>query len=254
MLQDLQGKCVLITGASTGIGASAALAFARMGARVALHYNRREIEARAVAAEIEGVGGQCYPVQADLGDPEAASGLVHVAADALGGLDILVNNAGALMSRTMFLDWNDELYEKVMNLNVRAVIKATQAAVPYMVARSGGAVVNLGSIAGNNGGGPGSGLYASAKAFVHNVTRHMATDLAAKNIRVNAIAPGVISTAFHAETPGERMLAMKNSVPMGRIGEPSDCAGAILFLASSQMSGYITGQVLHVNGGQMMPA
>ncbi len=254
MLEDLQGKCVLITGASTGIGAAAALGFARLGAKVAIHYNSSEPEARAVADLISAEGGDAHLLQADLGDPPTATGLVEAAAKALGGLDILVNNAGSLMTRTLFMDWDDALYEQVMNLNVRAVLHATQAAVPFMAARGGGAVINLGSIAGNNGGGPGSGLYAGAKAFVHNVTRHMASDLAKKNIRVNAIAPGVIDTPFHALTPPERMEAMRNAVPMGRLGTPEDCVGPILFLASNAMSGYVTGQILHINGGQMMPA
>ena len=122
-----------------------------------------------------------------------------------------------------------------------------------MEARGGGAIVNVGSIAGNDGGGPGSSMYASAKAFVHNLTRHLARDLAAKNIRVNAVSPGVIDTPFHAATPPERMEAMRRAVPMGRVGAPEDCVGAFLFLASGQMSGYVTGQNIHVNGGQLMP-
>ena len=116
-----------------------------------------------------------------------------------------------------------------------------------------GVIINLGSIAGNDGGGPGSGHYACAKAYIHNLTRHMARDLAVRNIRVNAIAPGVIATPFHAQTPPERMEAMKKTIQLGRIGEPEDCVGPLLFLASNAMSGYMTGQILHVNGGQYMP-
>lgn len=254
MLQDLRSKCVLITGASTGIGAAAALEFAKLGAKVAIHYNASQVAAQSIADQISAQGGEAHLLQADLGDPSSAQGLVEAAVKVLGGLDILINNAGSLMTRTPFMEWDDVLYEQVMNLNVLAVIHATQAAVPFMEMRGGGAVINLGSIAGNNGGGPGSGLYASAKAFVHNVTRHMASDLAKKNIRVNAIAPGVIGTPFHALTPPDRMEAMKNSVPLGRIGTPEDCVGPIVFLASNAMSGYVTGQILHVNGGQMMPA
>jgi 3-oxoacyl-[acyl-carrier protein] reductase len=122
-----------------------------------------------------------------------------------------------------------------------------------MEARGGGAIINVGSIAGLDGGGSGAGIYGSAKAFVHNLTRHLARELAARGIRVNAVSPGVIATPFHAATPAERMEAMRKSVYLGRIGTPADCVGAFLFLASPLLSGYITGQNIHVNGGQYMP-
>jgi 3-oxoacyl-[acyl-carrier protein] reductase len=192
-------------------------------------------------------------IRADLGDPAQAKQLVEDAVQALGRLDVLVNNAGSLTGRHLFMDWDETTFDNVMNLNVRSLIAASQAAVPHLEAQGGGAIVNLGSIAGNDGGGPGSGHYASAKAYVHNLTRHMARDLAKRNIRVNAVAPGVIATPFHDQTPADRMEAMKNATQLGRIGEPEDVVGPILFLASAAMSGYVTGQILHVNGGQLMP-
>lgn len=254
MLDDLQGRGVLITGSSTGIGAAAALGFAAHGARVCVHYNKSRDEAEHIADLIRADGGSVHVLHADLtADPEAARGLVRQAAEAMGRLDVLVNNAGSLFTRTLFMEWDEALYTEVMNLNVRAVIAGSQAAVPWLE-KDQGAIINLGSIAGNNGGAPGSGLYASAKAFIHNLTRHMASDLAKRGIRVNAIAPGVIKTPFHDKTPPERMQAMLNSVPMARLGSADDCVGPLLFFASNAMSGYVTGQVLHVNGGQLMPA
>ena len=178
--------------------------------------------------------------------------IVDEAADALGGLDILINNAGSLVRRTPFPELTDELIDQIFDLNARSVIALVQAAVPHMETRGGGSIVNVGSIAGQIGGGPGAGIYGAAKSFVHNLTRHLAGDLAAKNIRVNAVAPGVIATPFHAATPPERMETMRKSVPLGRIGAPRDCVGAFLFLASDDLSGYVTGQILHVNGGQFM--
>ena len=253
MLNDFKDKCVLITGASTGIGAAAAVAFGHLGARVAVHFNKHGGAAEAVCEEIKKAGGSAISIAGDLSVAGTAKRVVQDAASQLGGLDILVNNAGSLIARRPFLEIDRQLYDDVMNLNVLPVIEASQAAVPYMLKAGAGAIINVGSIAGNDGGGPGSGAYASAKAYIHNLTRHMARDLASKNIRVNAISPGVIETAFHAATPPERMDAMRKAVPLGRAGRPEDCAGPIIFLASAPMSGYVTGQILHVNGGQLMP-
>lgn len=250
---DFTDKAVLVTGASTGIGAAVAAAFARNGARVAIHFNSNQAAAEAGRDAIVALGGRAILIQGDLSDPAQGATVAEAAAEALGGLDILVNNAGSLTGRTPFLEWTDTTFDRVMNLNVRSVITASQAAVPHLEAHGGGAIVNIGSIAGSDGGGPGSGHYAAAKAYVHNLTRHMARDLAPRGIRVNAVAPGVIATPFHAATPPERMEAMRQAVPLGRVGEPDDCVGPILFLCSGAMSGYVTGQILHVNGGQYMP-
>jgi 3-oxoacyl-[acyl-carrier protein] reductase len=254
MLTDLEGKAVLVTGASTGIGAALAKGFAAEGARVALHYNASEDAAKAVADAItKAARGKVLLIKADLSKPGEAKRVVEEAVAGLGQLDILVNNAGSLIRRTPFVELDWDLYDRVMNLNVKAVIEASQAAVPHLEAQGGGVIINVGSIAGNDGGGPGSGHYAAAKAYIHNLTRHMAKDLAPRGIRVNAIAPGVIATPFHAATPPERMEAMRKAVHLGRIGTPEDCVGPVLFLASQVMSGYVTGQILHVNGGQLMP-
>ena len=252
-MEGLQGRRILITGASTGIGAAAAEAFARHGARVAIHYHRSEPAAQAVADRIGKGGGAAVLVHGDLTARGEAKRIVVEAAERLGGLDTLVNNAGSLIRRAPFSELGDDLIDQVFDLNVRAVIAACQAAIPYLERQPGGAIINVGSIAGSNGGGAGSAMYASSKAFIHNLTRHLARDLGPMGIRVNAISPGVIDTPFHAATSPELMEVMRKSVVLGRIGQPEECVGAFLFLASPVMSGYITGQNIHVNGGQFMP-
>jgi 3-oxoacyl-[acyl-carrier protein] reductase len=253
VFNDLRGKRVLVTGASTGIGAAAAVAFARQGARVALHFHRSRDAADAVGRQIQAIQGEAILVQGNLMERSVPEEVVSTAADRLGGLDVLVNNAGAIVKRAPFASVDDSLIDEVFDLNVRSVIGATQAALPHLGTSGEASIINVGSIAGANGGGPGSAMYASSKAFIHNLTRHLAGDLAPRGIRVNAIAPGVVKTPFHDATPPERMEAMRKSVLLGRIGQPEECAGAILFFASHAASGYITGQILHINGGQLMP-
>lgn len=252
-MDDLSGLRVLITGASTGIGEAVARAFAARGAHVAIHYNSNEASARKVADAIAEKGGTAILVQGNLQQHEAAERVVTEAAERLGGLDVLINNAGSLVRRVPFEGLDDQLIDEVFDLNVRSVIAASRTAIPYLAESGKGSIINVGSIAGSEGGGSGSAMYASSKAFVHNLTRHLAKDLAGRGIRVNAVSPGVIATPFHAATPPERMEAMRKSVALGRIGTPEECVGAFLFLASPSMSGYITGQNVHVNGGQYTP-
>lgn len=254
MLDDLKGLRALVTGSSTGIGAAVAKAYAANGMRVVVHYKSSEAEANAVAAEIRAAGGEAHVLQADVADSAQAVDLVNKAADKLGGLDVLVNNAGALVKRTPIAEIEDEFFDSVVDLNVRSVVMASKAALPYLK-KSGGraSVINLSSIAARNGGGPGSSLYASSKAFVLNLTRGMAKEFVPFGIRVNGVSPGVIMTPFHERySTAEQIEAMRKTVPMERVGTPQDNVGVFLFLASPAMSGYITGQTIEVNGGQYM--
>jgi 3-oxoacyl-[acyl-carrier protein] reductase len=252
-IPDLEGKAFLVTGASTGIGAAVARALGAQGARIAVHYNRSEAEARAVAEDIATAGAEAWVVGGDVSDARRMETIVAGTGERFGRLDGLINNAGALVRRTPIEEITDELYDSVLDLNVRSVVVACRAAIPWL-RRQGGVIVNTSSIAARNGGGPGSGLYASSKAFVSNLTRGLAKELATDRIRVNAVAPGVIATPFHERfsTP-EQMAAMVATIPIGRAGTAEDCVGAYLFLASETLSGYVTGQVIEVNGGQLMP-
>jgi 3-oxoacyl-[acyl-carrier protein] reductase len=253
-LPELAGKAVLITGASTGIGAAVARAFAAQGARVGLHYNASEDAAKAVAYEIGAAGGEAVLIRADVGSGAGARSAVEQAVGAFGRLDGLVNNAGGMVRRVPYADVSEADYDEIMDLNARSVVVASQAAVAPMKAAGGGFIINTTSVAARNGASGGAGLYGSSKAFVHNVTRGMAKELIPFGIRVNAVAPGVISTPFHERYSTEAQLtAQLATIPAGRLGVAEDCVGAYLFLACASLSGYIIGQVIEVNGGQLMP-
>jgi 3-oxoacyl-[acyl-carrier protein] reductase len=252
-IDDLAGKAILITGASSGIGAAISRAFAEQGARIAVHWNSNAAGAERLLRNIRDAGGAALLVQGDLTRPGEPGRIVDDGALALGGLDVLINNAGSLVGRRPFLETDDAWVDAVFGLNARAIVQTCRAGIAHLNRRGGGAIINVGSIAGLDGGGSGAGIYGASKAFVHSLTRHLARELAPQNIRVNAVSPGVVDTPFHSATPPERMEAMRKSVCMGRIGTPADCVGAFLFLASPALSGYVTGQNIHVNGGQAMP-
>lgn len=252
-IPDLAGKVFLVTGASTGIGAAVAVAFAVQGARVAVHYNESEEAARSVAGRIESNGGNAFLVRGNLADPSTAAAVVARAAAHFDRLDGLINNGGSMLGRIPVMDTSDEHVRNVFDLNALSIVAASRAAVPWL-RRQGGVIINTTSIAARNGGGNGAVLYAAAKAFVSNFTRGFAKEVIGDRIRVNAVAPGTILTPFHERFSTEvQMKAMVSTIPMGRAGTAEDCVGAYLYLASEAMSGYVTGQVIEVNGGQLMP-
>ncbi len=255
MIEDLKDKVVLITGASTGIGAAAARAFGANGARVAVHYNASEAAAKAVADDVRKAGGQSMLVAGDVTRPGVPKKIVDQVVAAWGRLDVLVNNAGGLVKRTPVAEYTDEFVDAVIALNVRQVVAFMREGTLAMRAHGGGGnIINVGSIAARHGGGPGSVIYAATKGFVTTATRGWARELVPDRIRVNAIAPGVVMTPFHERYSTPALLqAMQATIPMNRLGEPEECSGALLFLASDTMSSYVTGQVIEINGGQLMP-
>ena len=254
-MQDLKHKVALVTGASTGIGAAVATAFAAQGMRVAVHYNSSADAAAQVVDAITASGGQAFALQADVRDTAAIRRAVQDVHARWGGIDVLVNNAGGLVQRVPIAEMPDALFDEVLHLNARSVLAFCREVVPLMRAQGrGGSIVNVSSIAARNGGGPGAYLYAGAKGFVSTATRGLAKELAPDRIRVNAVSPGVIQTPFHDRFSTPQLLeSFKAAIPLARIGEPDDCVGAFLYLASEQLSGYVTGQILEVNGGQYMP-
>jgi 3-oxoacyl-[acyl-carrier protein] reductase len=252
-IPDLAGKAVLVTGASTGIGAALARAYAEQKAKVGLHFNASGEAAENLGAVIRGAGGEVFLVQGDFSKSADVTRVVEDTAKHFGRLDGLVNNAGGMLGRVPYSEMTDDQYDRVMDLNARSVITASRTAMPWLK-KQGGFIINTSSIAARNGAGGGAGLYGSSKAFVSNVTRGMAKELIGFGIRVNAVAPGTILTPFHERySTAEQMKGMVATIPQGRAGMAEDCVGAYLFLSSDLLSGYITGQVIEVNGGQLMP-
>lgn len=254
MLEDLQGKVVVITGASTGIGAAAARAFAQCGSKLVIHYNESKAAAEDVAREVRAAGTEAVTVGGDLMRPAAVDAVVAAAMEAFGRIDVLVNNAGGMLGRVRIEDYTAQHLERVLALNVTQVALFMRAVVPVMRAQKAGNIINVTSIAARNGGGGGAVLYAAAKGFISTATKGWAKEVVADGIRVNAVSPGVVVTPFHERySTAEQLAAMQATIPMNRLGTPHECAGTFLYLASDTTSSYVTGQIIEVNGGQYMP-
>ncbi len=253
MFEDLKGKAVLVTGASTGIGAAAARAFAACGSRLVIHCNESRTAAEDVARDVVASGAEAVVVQGDLMMASNVAAVVAKAKDAFGRIDVLVNNAGGMLGRIRIEDYTGEHIGRVLALNVTQVALFMKEVVPLMRSQGSGNIINVSSIAARNGGGGGAVLYAAAKGFISTATKGWAKEVVADGIRVNAVSPGVIVTPFHERySTAEQLAAMQATVPMNRLGTPHECAGTFLYLASDSTSSYVTGQVIEVNGGQYM--
>ncbi|MEX0869011.1 MAG: SDR family oxidoreductase [Nitriliruptoraceae bacterium] len=244
------GTRVLVTGASSGIGAAIARGFAAAGASVAVHYHRNASGAQAVVEEAEALGApQALAVAGDFTEPDAPVAVVRTAVDTLGGLDVLVNNAGELIARVDIDTVDDATLDAIVQLNFLSVVRACREAMPAIRA-STGSIINTTSVTAETGASGGAGLYAAAKGGVNSLTRSMAKDLAADGIRVNAISPGIVHTPLQDRHTSEAGLVERvGRIPMGRLGAPEDFVAAALFLADPAASGFMTGQVLEINGG-----
>jgi 3-oxoacyl-[acyl-carrier protein] reductase len=230
---SLKDKVALVTGASSGIGAATAILFAELGARVAIGYHNNKMGAERVRSQIIDAGGTAIICAADVAQASGVTFLVDQVTDALGPIDILVNNAGSLLERLPILELTEESWDAVMDLNLKSAALCTQKVAAFMIERRSGAVINIGSIAGRNGGGPGAGPYAAAKGGLMTFTKSLAKELAPHGIRVNCVSPGVIDTPFHEvfSTP-EMMSNFIKTIPLGRVGTSMECAKVIAFLAS----------------------
>jgi 3-oxoacyl-[acyl-carrier protein] reductase len=247
---NLKAKRALVTGGGQGLGFAIVERLLSAGADVAIHYFSSETGARELKSAAQKLGRRAEMFRADLTREAEAEELVKLAANFLGGLDILVNNAGDLVERRSLQKVDLEFWRRSMDVNVTSMMLVTRAATPWLVESGQSSVVNLSSLAGRKGGHPGSLVYATAKGSVLTWTRALATELAPKGVRVNAVAPGLIlGTRFHrTHTTPANAEASIQQIPLGRAGTPDDVARAVVFLAS-EYDGFITGATLDINGG-----
>jgi len=251
LLPELQGKTALVTGASRSIGAATAITLAKNGCkRVLVHYNTYPEGAESVVNQIRAAGAESDALQGDLGTP---AGIREFRSSISGrSIDILVNNAGSLVQRSSLVDFSEDLFDRVMDLNFRSMWFLSQAVAPEMIGKGWGVIVNLSSIAARHGGGPGASIYAASKAAVSCVTKGMAKELAPKGVRVNAVSPGTIDNHFHQVFSTREILdSVIRMTPQGRLGTDQEIADTILFLCSNGSS-HIHGQTIEINGGMYM--
>lgn len=250
---DLTGKVAVVTGASRGIGESIARTYAAAGAAVVIS-SRKQEALEPVAAEIRADGGQALALAAHTGDSDAVQALIQAAADEFGGVDILVNNAATNPHFGPILTAEESHWAKILDVNVVGYFRMAKAAAAAMARRGGGSIVNVASIAGKRPQ-PGMGVYCVSKAAVLMLTEVLAAELAGEKIRVNAIAPGFIKTAFSRAIWDNPPLyeAVMRIVPQGRMAEPDELSGIALYLAS-EASSFTTGGTFLIDGGQYVDA
>jgi 3-oxoacyl-[acyl-carrier protein] reductase len=245
----LEGKVALVTGASRGIGREIALELAKQGANVAVNYAGSEEKANEVVDEIKAIGKEAFSVKCDVSNSEEVAAMVKETVDRFGKLDILVNNAG-ITKDNLLMRMKEEEWDDVININLKGVFLCTKAVTRQMMKQRVGRIINITSVVGVSGN-PGQANYVAAKSGVIGLTKTTAKELASRNITVNAIAPGFITTDMTDKLSEEVKSEMLKQIPLARLGEPKDIAKMTAFLASDDSS-YITGQTLHINGGMVM--
>lgn len=248
-MANLTDQVAIVTGASRGIGRSIALYLAKLGAKVVVNYSGSKEKAEAVANEIQENGGTAIAVQANVANSDDVSALMKETFDTFGRIDILVNNAG-ITRDNLLMRMKEDDWDAVMNTNLKGVFLCTKAVSRQMMKQRAGRIVNIASIVGVSGNA-GQANYVAAKAGVIGLTKTSAKELAARNIYVNAVAPGFIDTEMTEELPEDIKEQMLGQIPLAKLGNPEDVAKVVAFLASDDAS-YMTGQTLHVDGGMVM--
>lgn len=248
-----EGRNVVVTGAGRGIGLEVARLFLDCGAHVLVHVGRTPggalpdflLEAQAER--------RAFLVAADFLTEEGVGQFASAVQDRFDAVHVLVNNAGTMVGRFPADELTDDQYETVVQLNQNSVVGLTRDLLPMMKKTGDAAIVNTVSISALTGGSPGSAIYSASKAFVSTYSKALARELAPSGIRVNCVSPGTIATDFHERySSAEKLEATRKTIPLQRLGTPEDCAPAYLFLAAGSLSGYITGQVIEINGGQLI--
>ena len=243
----LSGKTIVITGAGRGIGLEVANLMAECGARIIAHSGRS-----GTARSLSGISNSVF--EADFSDPESVKKFVEFVQAESSVIDVLINNAGTMLGRFPA----DEItaadqYQQLVDLNQTSVVQITSALIPWLRKSQNASIINTVSISATTGGSAGSSIYSATKAFVSTYTKALARELAPDNIRVNAVSPGTIATDFHKRYSSEEKLeSTRQSIPLQRLGTPEDCSPAYVFLSSEKLSGYITGQIIEINGGQLI--
>lgn len=246
---DLKGKNCIVTGGSRGIGKAIALTLAKLGANVAVTYSRSADAANEVVKEIEKSGSKGLALQADAASFEKADEVISKIVEEWGSLDVLVNNAG-ITKDNLILRMNEEQWDAVIDTNLKSVFNYSKAAAKPMMRARGGSVINIGSVVGISGNA-GQSNYSASKAGLIGFTKSYAKELASRNIRANVVAPGYIMTEMTENLDEKVLESIKQETPLGRAGNPEEVSNVVAFLASD-LSSYITGEVLRVDGGMAM--
>ncbi|MFT7672875.1 MAG: 3-oxoacyl-[acyl-carrier protein] reductase [Gammaproteobacteria bacterium] len=242
----LSDKTIVITGAGRGIGLGVAKLMAECGARIIAHSGRS-----GTAKNLSGISDSVF--ESDFSDPESVKEFIEFVQAESSVIDVLINNAGTMLGRFPADEITTDQYQQLVNLNQNSVVQITSALIPWLRKSQNASIINTVSISAKTGGSAGSSIYSATKAFVSTYTKALARELAPDNIRANAVSPGTIATDFHKRYSSEEKLeATRKSIPLQRLGTPQDCLPAYVFLSSEKLSGYITGQIIEINGGQLI--